>query len=562
MLRSLFILTLGIVLVFSIACGDDAEEEATAAPAATPTTAAVVPVPTIAPAPVAVAVAESTVFRFGTALDPLQIDPHLIQSGEGGGFVSDFIHNRLVSYDRTMTVPQPDLAESWTRSTDGKTIVFKLRDDVVFHTGRKFTGDDVVWNWNRIINDVGARGRGKAVLSEVSSYLVTGPNEFTITIDGDSPVILPNMALWGLAIVDREGLAKIETDPVGTGPFTFVEFIPGDRTVLEKFLDYYDKAILAKRPDRIVMTPIEEATTRIAALKAGQIDLSVSLPLQNVEEIRDTPGLQILEQEFSAGYGTIAFNVHAGRTFFEPIPQPGDPDFHPIADPRVRRAIQHAIDKEAINKVVYLGLGDESCNFIPPALDWAYEKIDCPKRDLDKARALLAEAGYPDGFSVKLYPPGGEDHSYKAALVVQQNLLELGIEVEIIVLEINAWVRDLWKAGEYEMTVANYGREPDPDGLMQSVFRGESPVGPWGGNNVMGYYNQDIERLFDAGKATSNRAERKRIYNDIIRKIVFEDVPLIRYSHNPIFWAANERVQDAYVTPKGYVNFTDWTFKP
>jgi peptide/nickel transport system substrate-binding protein len=552
MLKTILILTLGAVLAVAVACGDDEpdEEEVMA-----PTAAAA---PTTAPAPTA-AMAEQTEFRIGAQGLNTPTDPHLIQ---GGGFVSDFVHNRLLQHDRTMTNPMPDLAEGWTRSSDGKTIVFTLRDDVVFHTGRKFSGDDVVWNWDRIINDIAARGRGKAVLSEVNSYAITGPNEFTITLGGDSPVILPNMALWGLAIVDNQSMATIDTHAVGTGPMTFVEHIPGDRVVLDKFADHYDTAKLAVRPDRIIMTQIEEATTRIAALKAGQIDLMVLLPVQNVEEIRNTPGLQVLEQSFSAAYKTIAFNVHAGNTFFEPIPKPGDPNFHPIADPRVRMAIQYAIDKEALNKVVYLGLGNTDCNFIPKALEWAYEELDCPTRDLDKARALLAEAGYPDGFSVKIYPPGGEDDSLQAALVVQQNLLEIGIEVEIIVLEINAWVRDLWKGGQFEMTVAGYAREPDPDGLMQSVFRGESPVGPWGGNNVMGYYNADIERLFDAGKATSDKAVRKGIYTEIVKKLIFEDVPLIRFASRPIFWAANERVQDAYIMPMGYMSFTNWTFKP
>ena len=555
MLKSLFLLTLAMVLAISIACGDDDEDEeaaaAPAAPAAAPTTAA-------APA----AMAEATELRIGVQMDPVPLDPHLIQSGDGGGFVSDFIHNRLLQHDRTMTSPTADLASSWTRSSDGKTIVFTLRDDVVFHTGRTFSGDDVVWNWDRIINDIGARGRGKNVLSEVTSYEVTGTNEFTMTVTGDSPVILPNMALWGLAVVDNQSMATIDTEPVGTGPFTFVEFIPGDRLVLEKFADHYDKAKLAIRPDRIVMTPIEEVTTKLAALKAGQIDLAVGLPIQNVEEIRNTPGLQVLSQEFSAAYGTVAFNVHANNTFFDPVPGPGDANFHPIADRRVRQAIQFAIDKEAINKVALLGLGDTDCNFIPPALAWAYEPLDCPTRDLDKARALLAEAGYAEGFSVKLYPVAGEDFDNTVALIVKQNLAEIGIEVEIIALEINAWIRDLWKGGQFEMTIAGYAREPDPDGLMQSVFRGESPVGPWGGNNVMGYYNEDIERLFDEGKATSDKAVRKDIYTQIVKKIVFEDVPLIRYSTRPIFWAANERVQDAYIMPMGYMSFTNWTFKP
>jgi peptide/nickel transport system substrate-binding protein len=554
-LKQLILLTLSLVLITAVACGDD-EEESTAAPAAP--TAKVVAAATTAPAAVST---EPTTLTIGTKMDPVPLDPHQIQSGDGGGFLSDFVHNRLLQHDDTMTKPFADLASSWTRSSDGKTIVFTLRDDVVFHTGRSFSGDDVVWNWDRIINDIGARGRGKNVLSEVTSYTVSG-NELTITLTGDSPVILPNMALWGLAIIDSESMDGIDTSPVGTGPFTFVEFIPGDRTVLEKFVDHYDTAKLAIRPDRILMTPIEETTTRLAALKAGQIDIAVGLPIPNVEEIRNTAGLQVLEQALSAAYLTMAFNVHAGATFFDPIPKRGDANFHPIADPKVRQAIQYAVDKDAINKVALLGMGDTDCNFIPKALEWAYEPLDCPTRDLDKARALLAEADHGDDWTLTIAPVAGEDIDESIALIIQQNLAEVGITVIVEPLEINAWIKDLWKGGLFEATIAGYAREPDPDGLMQSVFRGESPVGPWGGNNVMGYYDEEIEKLFDDGKAISDPALRKAIYTKIVKKVVFEDVPLIRFTTKPVFWAANDRIQDAYIMPQGYMSFTNWTFKP
>ena len=547
-----------LVLVLAVACGDD--EEPTSDPTARPATAAATAVAT-AVATAAAEAMEQTEFRMAVVEDPAFLDPHRVQAGGGGGFVSDWVHNRLLKHDSTLTNPRPDLASSWDRSSDGKTIVFTLRDDVVFHTGRSFSGDDVIWNWDRIINDIADAGRGRNVLSEVNSYEVTGPNEFTIKLDGDSPVILSNMPLWGLAIADKEGLAKIETDPVGTGPYTFIEFVPTDRHVFEKFTDYFDKATLAVRPDRIVMVPIEEATTRIAALKNGQVDLITTLPLQNLDDIRNTPGLQLLQQELSASYVTVAFNVHAGNTIDEPIPSPGDPNFHPVSDVRVRKAIQHAIDKEAIHKTVFLGFGDTDCNIIPKALDWAYEPLDCPEYDLDKARSLLEEAGFPDGFKVTFHPEGAPPQR-QIALIVQQNLAEIGIEVEIITVDNPTWNRDVWKGGDYRMATASYAREPDPDGLMQSVFRGESPTGPWGGNNAMGYYDTEIERLFDEGKSTSDRAVRKRAYTAIVKKVVFDDVPLIKVNSRPIFWAANEKVQDAYVNPQGYWNATDWTFKP
>ena len=167
-----------LVLALAVACGDD-EEEPTSVPTARPATAAATAVATAAAEAM-----EQTEFRMAVVEDPAFLDPHRVQAGGGGGFVSDWVHNRLLKHDSTLTNPRPDLASSWDRSSDGKTIVFALRDDVVFHTGRTFSGDDVIWNWDRSINDIADAGRGRNVLSEVNSYEVTGPNEFTIKLDG------------------------------------------------------------------------------------------------------------------------------------------------------------------------------------------------------------------------------------------------------------------------------------------------------------------------------------------------------------------------------------------
>jgi len=481
--------------------------------------------------------AEPTVLRVGNSGEIAFLDAQRIQSGFDLPH-SAMLNCRLLVYDETMMDPQPDLAESWTVSEDGMTYTFTLREDVLFHTGRNVTAEDIVFSWDRAINEIGDKGRGMGELGDVVSYEVTGDYEFIVTLDKVSPVFLPSMAHWALAVVDQETIAEIDTNPVGCGPFQFVEHVPGDRLVLEKFADYYDQDRLAQLPDRVVIIPFVEEQTRVAALQAGEIDLATVVAYQFLEDIRNTEGLQIIEQAggLTASYMTIAFNLREG----------------PTADVRVRQAIQLALDKEAINQAVYFGVGEVGCNFIPTN-HWAYQPIECPERDVEQAKALLAEAGYPDGLELT-YTPEANELTQKMAEVVKQSLAEAGITINIEIVDSGAWLDQVWFGHQFDITDAWYTREPDPDGLMQSVFRKDL------GNNVMGYHNPKIEDLFDQGKSTSDREVRKGIYKDIIETVVFDDVPLVKIQTMPRFAAANMRIQDAHVSPKGYFHFKDYNF--
>jgi peptide/nickel transport system substrate-binding protein len=487
--------------------------------------------------------AEPTVLRVGNTAEIAFLDAMKVQSGQDLPH-SELLNCRLTLYDPTMMDPKPDLAESWTISDDGLTYVFKLREDALFHTGRNVTAEDVVYSWARSINDIGDKGRGKGELKDVVSYEATGQYEFTVELNKASPVFLASMGHWALPIVDQETIETIDTNPVGCGPYKFVENIPGDRLILEKFPDYYDKEQLARFPDRVVIIPFPEEQTRIASLKAGEIDLAKTVAYQFLEDLRNTEGLHIVEQPggLTASYMTVAFNLR-------------DPE-RPTADVRVRQAIQLALDKEAINKAVYFGMGVVGCNFIPEN-HWAYQPIACPERDVEAARALLAEAGYDESNPLKLtYKPEANELTQKMAEVIKQSLAEAGIEIEIVVLDSAGWLDEVWFGYNFDLTDAWYTREPDPDGLIQSVLRKDL------GNNVMGYFNQDIEDWFDAGKSTTDRDVRQGIYKQIIEKVVLEDVPLVKIQTLPVFDAANQHIEGAHVSPKGYFNFKDFTFVP
>ena len=517
-----------------------------------------------AQAPVVAPPSSDSVLRIGNSGEVQFLDAAKSQSGTDIIF-SELMYNRLLQYDATMMNPKPDVASSWTISEDGLTFVFTLREDVRFHNGKGVTAHDVVYSWNRCQFEIIDRGRCRGELNDVVSYEATGDYEFKVVLDKPSPVFLASMAHWSLAIVDEGSTDKQDTNPVGTGPYKFVEQVPGDRVVLEKNDDYFDREILNARPERVIIIPINDPQTRMAAIRAGEIDFAVDVPLEQVASIATTEGVELLQQRdgITASYMTIIFNYREG----------------PMADLRVRKAVSLAVDRDAINRAIFFGLGVPSCT---PILEshWAYLPYECEPRNVDKAKELLAEAGYGPDNPLKIkYVPENIPVTQKMAEVIQQNLADAGIEMEIVIVDSPTWLDKVWFgldcdtpdwpesrcwAGthkEFDLGDAWYTREPDPDGLMQSLFRADSHTSGFKGNNGMRYFNPEIERLFDEAKSTSDRAVRAELYRQIVDIVVAQDVPFVKLQSMPRFFAANRHVQGGYVNPKGYWNAKDWTWQ-
>ena len=502
-----------------------------------------------------------SVLRIGNGGEVQFLDAAKSQSGTDIIF-SELLYSRLLQYDPSMMNPKPDIAESWTVSADGKTYVFKIRDDVTFHNGKPLTAADVEFSWKRCRDEIADKGRCKGELNDVVSYSATGKYEFTVTLTNETPVFLPSMAHWALAIVDKDSVAGQDTKPIGTGSYKFVEQIPGDKLVLEKYDGYFDKEVNRIRPQKVYIVPIKDAQTRMAALKAGEIDLAVDVPYEQISSIATTPGLQLLSQVdgITASYMTVIFNYREG----------------PMADLNARKAVQYAIDPIAINKVIYQGLGVPSCN---PILEshWAYLPFACPERNIEKAKEHLALAGYGPNNPLKIkYVPENIAVTQKMATVIQQNLADAGIEMEIVIVDSPTWLDKVWFGvdcttadwpasrcfngthKEFDLGDAWYTREPDPDGLMQSLFRADNDRSGFKGNNGMRYFSEDIEVLFDKGKSTTDRAVRAQAYNDIVDIIVNRDVPIVKLQSMPRYFAANQHIQGGFVSPKGYWNAKDW----
>ena len=466
--------------------------------------------------------------------DIIKLDPGIQQTGNDWPAAA-LVYNRLVEYDNTMMDPVPSLAESWAVSDDGLTYTFQLRQGVKFHSGREITAEDVAYTFTRNF-EIGPKGRFAGYMLAVDTFEATSPSEFVIHLKQVDVSFFPNLAVMAASIVDKETIEQVETHPIGSGPYEFVEWIPGERVVYRKFNDYWDQEKLAQWPDEIVTIPIPEVQTRVANLQSGQVDIVTSIPPEFFDQIASDPNLQLLGQEVTASYLCLIFSNERP----------------PFQDNKLlRQAIARAIDKEAILQNVFFGSGETQCNLLP-STHWAYSELDCPARDLDEARRLLAESGFDPATKITFRTFTGQEFGVPVAEIIQSNLTEIGLNVEIEPLEWAFYVEDAWVGRNFEMTLAWYTREIDPDGLFSSVLRKEQ------GNNPMRYFNQQVEDLFDKGKATADPEARKQIYEEIMDIAILDDTPLVKLKTMEIKWAANKKVEGFTILPKGLPNFFDW----
>jgi ABC-type transport system substrate-binding protein len=188
---------------------------------------------------------------------------------------------------------------------------------------------------------------------------------------------------------------------------------------------------------------------------------------------------------------------------------------------------------------------------IPPA-HWAYTELECPSYDPEKARQLLAESGFDTSTLITFRTFSDRGFGVPVAEIIQSNLRDIGLNVEIEPIEWAFYVEDAWVGRNFEITLAWYTREIDPDVLFSSVLRKEQ------GNNPMRYFNEEVEALFDQGKATDDPEERKAIYEQIMRIAILDDTPLVKLQTMEIVWAANRKLENFVLLPKGTPNFYNW----
>jgi ABC-type transport system substrate-binding protein len=468
--------------------------------------------------------------KIGLSADVVMLDPQLAQSGSDWTPAA-LIWNRLVEYDNTMMDPIPSIAESWVVSKDGKVWTFKIRKGITFHSGRELTSSDVVYSFKRGF-EIGKKGRFAGYMVSVDSYKALSTYEFQVKLKQVDVTFLANCAVQSASIVDKDTIDKIKTEPIGSGPYEFVEWSPGEKVVYRKNNNYWDKKMLSENPDEIVVIPIPEEQTRIANLQSGQVDLINDVETVFWPQIQNDPNLKLWGQELTASFKAVIFS-------FEKPPFKGNK--------LLRQAIAHAINKEAIHQTVFFGAGEVGCNLLPKN-HWAYTEINCYDYNPEKAKKLLKRSGYDTSRPI-YFPTSSRPNYLRTAEVVQANLKDIGLKTNIEPQEWSYYVQETWIKRKFEMQVAWYTREIDPDGLFSSILRKEQ------GNNPMRYYNPALETLFDGGKSVYDREIRKKYYEAIMNTAILDEMPIIKIQTIERKWASNKKLKNFNILPKGYPNY-------
>ncbi|GIX12402.1 MAG: ABC transporter substrate-binding protein [Paracoccaceae bacterium] len=377
--------------------------------------------------------AQSSV-RIGMQLEPPGLDPTAGAAQAIDSVVYGNIFQGLTRFTETGAVV-PALAESWTISDDGRTYVFKLREGVTFSDGTTLDAGDVVFSFTRAVAP-DSQNAQKGLFAQIEKVEATGPLEVTITLKQPQGSFLFNMAWGDASIVAPESAATNATNPVGTGPYVLKDWIKGDRIILTARDDFWgEKPAITEATFQFISDP----TAAFAAMMAEDIDAFIGYPApENIPQFQADPRFQVLIGN-TEGETILAINNR----------QP------PLDDVRVREAIAHAIDRKAVIEGAYYGYGTPIGTHFAPHNPAYVDLTHLSAYDPERSRQLLAEAGYPQGFTttLKLPPPS---YARRGGEIIAAQLAAVGIKVEITNLEWAQWLDEVFKQRNYGLTIVSH----------------------------------------------------------------------------------------------------------
>ena len=468
---------------------------------------------------------DSGVLRAAIGGEPDQLDPHRTSSYFSFQVLEN-IFDTLVQPDENLEM-QPALAESWQVSDDQLTWTFTLRDGVTFHDGSDFTADDVVYSYNRIIDEELANAWKFAAVTEVSAV---DDSTVKITVAQPTPNLLSNLGGFkGMAIVDQANVESgdIQTAPIGTGPFSFADAVSADSISLTANPDYWGGA---PEVGGIEFQFISEASTALAALRSGEIDWTDVIPEQEVEQLQEDESISV-EVSPSNDYWYLALNQAR----------------EPWSDVRVRQAIAYAVDREAIVQAVSYGTAQQNQLAIPEDSVW-YTEYDSYSRNLDKAKQLLSDAGVTGG-TMDMLATSDYPETVKAAQIIASNLEPLGFTVNIRQPDFSTWL-DEQNSGNFDILMMGWLGNIDPDDFYYAQHHSE------GASNAQKYANASVDELLDAGRVETDMAARKQLYADAAT-IIADEASYI-YLYNPAVIQAWNPVLTGYdVRADAAIRFQD-----
>ena len=477
---------------------------------------------------------------------PSAIDPADHSSREAETVIRN-MYDGLVTRDNTSGVHM-EIAES-VKWLDTKTLEIKLRKGVKFHDGSELKADDVVYTFDRVFktNAIEFPQPHTALRKSFLGPLNTTEkkDDYTVVMNFTAPwpaamQLLVHTQMVSQAYVQKVGTKGLIEKPLGTGPFKFVSSKTGlEEVVLERFADYYGGA-----PDltpvgkacvsRAVFRVIPENSTRVAALLAGEVDIIAEVPAELVETLKKVPGIQV---KTVPGTRPLWMEMNVKQT--------------PFDNPKVRQALNYAIDKDLIIKKVYNGLAKPLAGPLMPTNNFADPSLKPYAYDKTKALSLLKEAGWAPDASGMLMKDGKPlafvidtiESIRSLSEAVATMLRDIGVDASVRVWEVNV-VRPKLLAGERQAYVGDWGDSAfDPVGHMEAKWPTYTPGATYGRANYSGYSNARVDQLIKSGETENDVAKRKTIYFEA-QKLIYDEAPAVFLVLPEAIEAAGARVQN------------------
>lgn len=454
------------------------------------------------------------------------LDPHTVSSYSSYQILNNVLEG-LTYYDNNLNLV-PWLAESWEQSEDGLTWTFHLREGVMFHNGREMTAEDVKWSFERLIDP--ETGAGNAANVGPPETKIEVIDDYTVAITHPEPFgIFPQSLGFNKAtgIVAKESLTDegIIVQAIGTGPFKIAEMEGTTRIRLEKHEDYWQEGL--PYLDALEIQPIPDDTVRETALRGGEVDWVLSIAPQNYDLLVEDPDITVATAP-QLSYDYIGVNLTRS----------------PLDDVQVRHAIAMAIDREQIAEAAYFGLAVPIQGPTGPGSPWYFDYAPYDYNP-ERAKELLAEAGYADGFDLELMPTVQYEETVRAAQVIQQQLAAIGINATINAPEWSEWL-ELEGSFQYDTYICNWNGLIDADQYYYLQHKSDQVF------NFTGYNNPRFDELVTEARSMSDFDERYEIYQEL-NKILVDDAPYI-YMYNKLEIRAYAPYVRGYVTRSDQAN--------
>jgi peptide/nickel transport system substrate-binding protein len=476
--------------------------------------------------------AAQTTLRIGLAEDPDILDPTYARTYVGR-IVFASICDKLFDIDEKLNVV-PQLALSHETSADGNTVTIKLRPGVKFHDGELLDAEAAKFSIERHLAAPGSFR--KPEIAAIDRIEVVDPLTIRIVLKMPySPLIAQLTDRAGMMLSPKAVKAagdKFGLHPVCAGPYRFVERVQQDRIVVEKFPDYWNRDNV--HVDRIVYLPIVDATVRLANLKSGGLDISERMLATDIKDIRADPKLR-LATALELGYQGITINMGDNeRAKATPLGRSA----------KVRQALSLAIDRDALNQVVFNGEFVPGNQWVSPEHPYYQKSFPVPKRDLARAKALMAEAGAGAPFTVDFMVPKGAETGAVAEMV-QAMAADIGITMKIRVTEFATSLKQA-EAYEYQAFLLGWSGRTDPDG---NAYVFHICKGPQANSGIC---NADVDKYLNEARTVSDLPARKAIYEKLT-KVILEEDPIVYLYHRRVLIGLNARVDGYKQMPDGLV---------